>query len=140
MKKIKFLPKTTLVNDETKYNDYLASVDSKTLLYLVKEYDVDVVNVETRNITKPTMYITNNKTVPTIAHINWQPLCANFSTILQQIPHLLFFLQQQQQLLKQQFPAFVFPHSSLSVSTIPTDIPCKKTAECTAMKKTMPNT
>ena len=41
MKKIKFLPKTTLVNDETKYNDYFASVDSKTLLYLVKEYDVD---------------------------------------------------------------------------------------------------
>tara|TARA_B100000902_G_scaffold398757_1_gene466722 strand:- start:48 stop:1715 length:1668 start_codon:yes stop_codon:yes gene_type:complete len=41
MKTIKFLPKTTLVNDETKYNDYFASVDSKTLLYLVKEYDVD---------------------------------------------------------------------------------------------------
>ena len=41
MKTIKFLPKTTLVDDETKYNDYFASVDSKTLLYLVKEYDVD---------------------------------------------------------------------------------------------------
>ena len=41
MKKIKFLPKTTLVDDQTKYNDYFASVDSKTLLYLVKEYDVD---------------------------------------------------------------------------------------------------
>jgi hypothetical protein len=41
MKTIKFLPKTTLVDDQTKYNDYFASVDSKTLLYLVKEYDVD---------------------------------------------------------------------------------------------------
>ena len=41
MKTIKFLPKTTLVEDEAKYNDYFASVDSKTLLYLVKEYDVD---------------------------------------------------------------------------------------------------
>ena len=41
MKTIKFLPKTIVVNDETKYNDYFASVDSKTLLYLVKQYDVE---------------------------------------------------------------------------------------------------
>ena len=44
MKSIKFLPKASVVNDQTKYNDYFASVDSKTLLYLVKEYDVD--NIE----------------------------------------------------------------------------------------------
>ena len=39
MKNIMFLPKTSIVIDETKYNNYFASVDSKTLLYLVKTYD-----------------------------------------------------------------------------------------------------
>ena len=34
MKSIKFLPKASVVNDQTKYNDYFASVDSKTLLYI----------------------------------------------------------------------------------------------------------
>ena len=40
MKNIMFLPKTSIVVDQTKYNNYFASVDSKTLLYLVKTYDV----------------------------------------------------------------------------------------------------
>ena len=39
MKNIMFLPKTSIVIDQTKYNNYFASVDSKTLLYLVKQYD-----------------------------------------------------------------------------------------------------
>ena len=40
MKVIIFLPKTSIVTDQSKYNTYFSSVDSKTLLYLVKEYDV----------------------------------------------------------------------------------------------------
>ena len=40
MKVIMFLPKTSIVTDQSKYNTYFSSVDSKTLLYLVKEYDV----------------------------------------------------------------------------------------------------
>ena len=44
MKYIMFLPTTSIVIDQSKYNDYFASVDSKTLLYLVKEYDSD--NIE----------------------------------------------------------------------------------------------
>ena len=40
MKNIMFLPKTSIVTDQNKYNNYFASVDSKTLLYLVKTYDV----------------------------------------------------------------------------------------------------
>ena len=40
MKVIMFLPKTSIVTDQSKYNTYFSSVDSKTLLYLVKEYDI----------------------------------------------------------------------------------------------------
>ena len=40
MKVIMFLPKTSIVTDQSKYNTYFSSVDSKTLLYLVKEFDV----------------------------------------------------------------------------------------------------
>jgi len=40
MKNIMFLPKTSIIVDQNKYNNYFASVDSKTLLYLVKTYDV----------------------------------------------------------------------------------------------------
>ena len=40
MKSIMFLPNTYIVNNEDKYNDYLSSIDSKTLLFLVKENNI----------------------------------------------------------------------------------------------------
>ena len=40
MKSIMFLPNTYIVNNNEKYNDYLSSIDSKTLLFLVKENNI----------------------------------------------------------------------------------------------------
>ena len=41
MKTILFLPNSYIINNESKYSDYLSCIDSKTLLYLIKEYNVE---------------------------------------------------------------------------------------------------
>ena len=40
MKSILFLPNSDIVEDKTRYSDYFSSIDSKTLLYLIKEYNI----------------------------------------------------------------------------------------------------
>ena len=40
MKSILFLPNSDIVTDKTRYSDYFSSIDSKTLLYLIKENNI----------------------------------------------------------------------------------------------------
>ena len=40
MKNILFLPNSDIVTDKTRYSDYFSSIDSKTLLYLIKENNI----------------------------------------------------------------------------------------------------
>lgn len=40
MKSILFLPNSDIIEDKSKYNDYLSSIDSKTLLYLIKKNNI----------------------------------------------------------------------------------------------------
>lgn len=48
MKHILFLPNTNIIKDNKRYSEYLSCIDSKTLLYLIKEYNVG--NSETVNL------------------------------------------------------------------------------------------